>query len=61
MNKLRDRLYTGMGIISMGGALAASLGGALIDRALHPVDTTRDIRKRRAGTEDFCSHASAKS
>ncbi len=33
----------------MGGALAAMLGGALMDRASHPVDTYRDIRRRRAG------------
>ena len=50
MNKLRDRLYTGMGVISMGGMVAASLGGALVDRALHPVDTYRDIRELRAAT-----------
>lgn len=49
MNKLCDRLYTGIGVISMGGALAAMLGGALMDRASHPVDTYRDIRKRGAG------------
>jgi hypothetical protein len=51
MNKLWDRLYTGVGVISMGGALAAMLGGALMDRALHPADTYRDIRERRAGTQ----------
>lgn len=51
MNKLWNRLYTGMGVISMGGALAAMLGVALVDRASHPVDTYRDIRKRRAGTQ----------
>jgi hypothetical protein len=48
MNKLRDRFYTGMGVITMGSLLAASLGGALIDRARHPADTYRDIQKRRA-------------
>lgn len=58
MNKLRDRLYTGMGVISMGGVLAASLGGALIDRALHPVDTYRDIRKCRAATRSRASERS---
>jgi hypothetical protein len=51
MNKLWDRLYTGVGVISMGGALAAMIGGVLMDRASHPVDTYRDIRKRRAGTQ----------
>jgi hypothetical protein len=51
MNKLWDRLYTGVGVISMGGALAAMLGGALMDRALHPADTYRDIGERRAGTQ----------
>jgi hypothetical protein len=48
MNKLRDRFHTGMGVISVGCLLATSLGGALADRALHPVDTYRDIRKHRA-------------
>ena len=51
MNKLWDRLYTGIGVISMGGALAAMLGGALMDRASHPVDTYRDIRKRWADAQ----------
>ena len=51
MNKLWDRLYTGVGVLSMGGALAAMLGGALMDRALHPADTYRDIGERRAGTQ----------
>jgi hypothetical protein len=50
MNTLRDRFYTGMGVISMGSLLATSLGGALVDRILHPVDTYRDIRKRRDAT-----------
>jgi hypothetical protein len=50
MNNLRDRLDTGMGVVSIGTLLAASLGGALVDRALHPVDTYRDIQKRRAVT-----------
>lgn len=35
----------------MGGVLAASLGSALIYGASHPVDTYRDIRKCRAGTQ----------
>jgi hypothetical protein len=47
MTKLRDRFYTGMGVVTMGSLLATSLGGALIDRALHPADTYRDIQKRR--------------
>ncbi len=50
MSKLRDRFYTGMGMVSIGSLLAASLGHALIDRALHPVDTCRDIRERRAAS-----------
>jgi hypothetical protein len=58
MNKLRDRLHTGMGVISMGGVLAASLGGALIDRALHPADSYRDIRKCRAATRSPASESS---
>jgi hypothetical protein len=48
MSKLRARFYTGMGVLSMGSSLAVSLGGALADRAQHPVDTCREIRKRRA-------------
>ena len=48
MNTLRDRFYTGMGVISVGSLLATSLGGALADRLLHPIDTYRDIRKHRA-------------
>jgi hypothetical protein len=50
MSKIRDRFYTGMGVISIGSLVAASVGGALVDRALHPVDTLRDIQKRRAAT-----------
>lgn len=50
MNTLRDRFHAGTGFIGLGTVLAASLGGALIDRALHPVDTYRDIQKRRAAT-----------
>lgn len=48
MNTLRDRFHTGVGVISVGSLLAISLGGALADRVLHPVDTYRDIRKHRA-------------
>jgi hypothetical protein len=48
MSSLRDRFYTGMGVVGVGSLLAASLGGALADRLLHPVDTCRDIRRRRA-------------
>jgi hypothetical protein len=47
MKKLRDRFHTGMGVVTLGSFLAASLGNALIDRALHPADTYRDIQKRR--------------
>jgi hypothetical protein len=57
MNKLWDRLYTGIGVISMGGVLAASLGSALIYGASHPVDTYRDIRKCRAGTQSPASES----
>jgi hypothetical protein len=57
MKKLRDRFYTGIGVVSMGSLLAASVGGALIDRALHAADTYRDIQKRRsaAGRSDHPS------
>jgi hypothetical protein len=48
MNKLRDRFYTCTGVVGIGGVLAASIGGALVDRILHPIDTYRDIQKRRA-------------
>lgn len=48
MEKMKDRFYTAMGAISVGLPLAVAIGGALIDRALHPVDTYRDIQKRRA-------------
>jgi hypothetical protein len=55
MNKVWDRLYTGIGVISMGGMVAASIGGALIDRASHPVDTYRDIRKLRVNAKSPAS------
>ncbi len=55
MNKLRDRLHTGIGLVTMGGMLTAALGVAVVDRISHPVDTYRDIRKRRAGTRSRCS------
>lgn len=47
MNRLRHRFYAGLGVISMGSLLAASLGHAVLDRALHPVDTWREIHKPR--------------
>jgi hypothetical protein len=58
MNKLCDRFHTGMGFISMGSLLTAALGIALADRALHPVDTYRDIQKRRAATRSRSSQGS---
>lgn len=48
MNKLRDRFGSGVGVVSIGTLLAMSLGGAVADRAIHPLDTYRDIQKRRA-------------
>lgn len=47
MKTLGDRFYTGVGVISVGSLLAMSVGGAVADRVLHPVDTCRDIYKRR--------------
>lgn len=48
INKLQARCYLGLGIINIGRLLAASVGGALVDRALHPIDTYHEIQKRRA-------------
>lgn len=48
MNKLLDRLYAAAGIASIGSLLAVSVAQGLIDRALHPVDSYRDIKEHRA-------------
>jgi hypothetical protein len=50
IDKMRKRFYGDAGVINMGCFLAASIGGALVDRALHPVDTYRDVQNRRATT-----------
>ena len=50
IDKMRNRFHIGVGVINMGFFLATSVGGALVDRVLHPVDTYRDIQKRRAVT-----------
>jgi hypothetical protein len=50
IDKMRNRFHIGVGVINMGYFLATSVGGALVDRALHPVDTYRDIQKCRATT-----------
>lgn len=48
MSSLRERFYTGIGVVGVGAMLAAALGGAVADRLLHPVDTCRDMREHRA-------------
>lgn len=48
MNRLLDRLCAATGIASIGSLLAISVARGLIDRALHPGDSYRDIQKRRA-------------
>ncbi|WP_131806130.1 hypothetical protein [Mycobacterium alsense] len=48
MNKLLNRLYAATGVAGIGSLLAVSVAQGLIDRALHPVDSYRDLQERRA-------------
>lgn len=47
MRKIRHRLFNGFTFVCNGAVIVGVIGGAVIDRAIHPVDTYRDRERLR--------------